>query len=162
MTIQAQYWVHGVDRRPGECVLTLTDTAEIGQFVTALFPDSVSDAILTHERRPRVETVIPDGAAFLTVPDHSLIVGVHGNRARLSYRGHDGHGPEPVHLFSHGDFARPGTDDFPPNSEVSLKTLTEALIEFLATAKRPTCLTWQPVPTAEFSRPASRVRPSNA
>lgn len=113
--------------------------------------DEVSDALLAHTRRPRVETLIPDDEdpeTFLTVPDHSMIVGIHGDRGALSYQGNDGHSTEPVHLYSHGDGPEQPvlyeTDEFPPHCEVAINTITEALVVFLQTAKRPVTQTWQP------------------
>lgn len=151
MTIQAQYWVHAPDRPPAEQVAELATPEQVHEFVTLLSSDTVSDALLTHTRRPRVETLIPDEddpEAFLTVPDHSVIVGVHGDRGALSYQGNDGHGTETIHLYSHGDGPEQPviyeTDEFPPHCEVPTATLVEALVEFLQTAKRPLTLGWQP------------------
>jgi len=142
VAIQAQYWVHDPGRPAAEHVTRLTDATEIEHFVTVLAGNRVSDAILTHERRPLVPTAIPG----VRVPDHSLIMGVRGDRATLSYRGHDGHSTSPVHLFSHGDgdLAPDLFDDFPPDREIPRAALLPALLEFLHTANRPTCVKWQP------------------
>ncbi|MGI8310748.1 MULTISPECIES: Imm1 family immunity protein [Saccharopolyspora] len=151
MTIQAQYWAYEPDQPPAEHVAELATPEQVREFVTLLSSDQVSDALLTHTQRPRMETLIPDEDdpdAFLTVPDHSVIAGVHGDRGALSYQGNDGHGTEPVHLYSHGDGPeRPvlyETDEFPPHCEVTIDAIAEALIAFLRTAKRPATLTWQP------------------
>lgn len=151
MTIQAQYWVHEPDRPPVEHVIELATPGQVREFVALLSSAAVSDALLTHARRPRMETLIPDEDnpnAFLTVPDHSVIVGVHADRGALSYQGNDGHSPDPVHLYSHGDGPeRPvlyETAEFPSHCEVSTHTLVEALVEFLRTAKRPLTSSWQP------------------
>ncbi len=151
MTIQTQYWVHEPDQPPAEHVGELATPEQVREFVMLLASDLVSDALLTHSQRPRVETLIPDEDdpdAFLTVSDHSVIAGVHGDRGALSYRGNDGHSAEPVHLYSHGDSPEQPviyeTDEFPPHCEVSTDTLVEALVEFLQTAKRPVTLSWQP------------------
>ena len=81
------------------------------------------------------------------MPDHSLIVGIHGEHGALSYQGNDGHGIDPVHLYSHGNgpemAALYETDEFPPHCEVEIDTITEALVAFLQTAKRPVTLAWQ-------------------
>lgn len=130
----------------------LATPEQVREFVTLLSSDRVSDALLTHTQRPRMETLIPDEdnpEAFLTVPDHSVIVGVHGDRGALSYQGNDGHSTEPVHLYSHGDDGPEQpvvyeTDEFPPHCEVTRDALVEALVEFLQTATRPVTLSWQP------------------
>ncbi|WP_190815697.1 Imm1 family immunity protein [Saccharopolyspora pogona] len=134
-----------------EHVAELATPEQVREFVTLLSSDKVNDAILTHTERPRVETLIPDEDdpnTFLTVPDHSVIVGVHGDRGALSYQGNDGHGTEPVHFYSRGDGPEQPvlyeTDEFPPRCEVTIDTIRKALIEFLRTAKRPVTLTWQP------------------
>jgi hypothetical protein len=86
--------------------------------------------------------------AFLMMPDHSVIVGVHGDCGALSYRGRDGYAAEPVHLYSDGDGPDQPvlyeTDEFPPRCEVPVSTLARALAEFLQTAKRPVQVEWQP------------------
>jgi hypothetical protein len=56
VTIQAQYWVHEPDQAPVEQVTTLSTPADVERFVTTLSGDTVSDAILTHDQRPRFET----------------------------------------------------------------------------------------------------------
>lgn len=151
MTIQAQYWVHEPGQPPAERVTELATPEHVREFVTLLSGETVSDALLTHNQRPRMETLIPDEddpEAFLTVPDHSVIIGVHGDRGALSYQGNDGHGTEPVHLYSHGDSPEQPviyeTDEFPPRCEVPTDSLVEALLEFLQTATRPLTLGWQP------------------
>lgn len=67
--------------------------------------------------------------------------------AALSYQGNDGHGAEPVDLYSPGDGPELPvlyeTDEC-PRSEVTTDTLVEALVESLQTAKRPVALSWQP------------------
>lgn len=150
MTLQAQYWVHEPGQPPVEKVAELTTSGEVRAFVAVLAEDTVSDAILTHLSRPRVDTAIPDDdepGGYLTMPDHSIIVGVHGTRGALSYRGDDGHGSKPVHLYSHGDGPDQPvlyeTDEFPPDCEVPVEAVVDALIEFLDTSKRPLNLTWQ-------------------
>lgn len=150
MTIQAQYWVHEPDQPPAEHVTELATPEQVREFVTQLASDQVSDALLTHTQRPRMDTLIPDEDdpdAFLTVPDHSVIVGVHGDRGALSYQGNDGHDTEPVHLYSHGESPEYPvlyeTDEFPPYCEIPTDALVEALVEFLQTAKRPVALSWQ-------------------
>lgn len=151
MTIHAQYWVHESGRAPIERVTTLSSRREVDEFVRTLADERVGDALLTHARRPRVETAIPDEdnpAMMLTVPDHSVIVGVHGNRGALSYQGNDGHVTDPVHLYSQGHGPDHSvlyeTDEFPPDCEVDVTTLANAVGEFLRTAKRPTGIDWQP------------------
>lgn len=150
MTIEAQYWVAEDDQPLAERVAGLATEADVREFVALLSGAHVSDAFLTHSERPRIDTVMPDDSdpdEFLTVPDHSVIVGVHGDRGALSYQGADGRGEEFVHLYSRGDGpAEPvlyETEEFPPDCEVPLGTIVEALVEFLETAKRPTSLTWQ-------------------
>ena len=151
MTIQAQYWVHEPGQPPVEYVTEMATPEQVREFVTLLSSETVSDALLTHTQRPRVKTLIPDETdsdGFLTVPDHSVIVGVHGDRGALSYQGNDGHSAEPVHLYSLGDGPEQPviyeTDEFPPSCEVYLSVLVEALVEFLQTATRPVALDWQP------------------
>lgn len=150
MTIQAQYWVHEPDRPPVEHVADLATPEDVRQFVDLLANEGVSDAILTHSKRPRVDTAIPDendAGTFMTVPDHSVIVGVHGQRGAMSYKGNDGHAAEPVHLYSRGQGpAHPvlyETEEFPPDCEVPTEALVNALVEFLETARRPQALDWQ-------------------
>ncbi|MFE0023887.1 Imm1 family immunity protein [Amycolatopsis sp. NPDC059021] len=151
MTIQVQYWVHTTDQAPVEHVTRLSTPSDVERFAWTLSGDTVSDAIVTHEQRPRIETAIPDDDApgsFLTIPDHSMIVGVHGDRAALSYRGCDGYSTEAVHLYSLGDGPDHPvlyeTDEFPPRCEVPVQAMIQALTEFLHTAKRPTLIAWQP------------------
>lgn len=155
MTIQAQYWAHETDRPPAEKVAHLSTPEQVHEFVTLLASDHVSDAILTHTSRPRFETPIPDEdhpGTYLTVPDHSVIAGIHGERGALSYRGNDGHSDDPVHLYSQGEGAdHPAiyeTDEFPPNCEVPIETIMKALVEFLETGKRPVSIAWQQAPNA--------------
>ncbi|MCR3721168.1 MULTISPECIES: Imm1 family immunity protein [Prauserella salsuginis group] len=150
MTLQAQYWVHQPGQPPVEKVDDLATPDDVRAFMATLAEKTVSDAILTHTARPRVDTAIPDDDApsgYLTVPDHSVIAGIHGDRGALSYRGNDGHGSEPVHLYSHGDGPeRPvlyETDEFPPNCEIPASAVAEALIEFLDSGKRPLNVAWQ-------------------
>ncbi len=150
MTIQAQYWVHEPARPPAERVVHLETDQQVREFVALLAGEHVSDALLTHTRRPRIETAIPDDDApgsFLTVPDHSVIVGIRGQRGALSYKGNDGHTPEPVHLCSHGQGPNHPvlyeTEELPANCEIPAETVADALVEFLATARRPTNLAWQ-------------------
>ncbi|OLT44116.1 hypothetical protein BJF85_20655 [Saccharomonospora sp. CUA-673] len=151
MTLQAQCWVHDAGQPPVEKVAELATSEEVRAFVTTLADETVSDAILTHFSRPRVDTGIPDDDAprgYLTMPDHSVIVGIHGDRGALSYRGNDGRGSDPVHLYSRGDGPDQPvlyeTDEFPPHCEVPIEAVADALIEFLDTAKRPLNLAWQP------------------
>ncbi|MCP2331326.1 MULTISPECIES: Imm1 family immunity protein [Actinoalloteichus] len=150
MTLQAQYWVHEPGQAPVEKVVELATGDDVTAFVTTLAEEVVSDAILTHTARPRVDTAIPDDGApsgYLTMPDHSVIAGIHGARGALSYRGDDGHGSEPVHLYSRGDGPeRPvlyETDEFPPHCEIAVETVADALVEFLDTGKRPLNVAWQ-------------------
>ncbi|EHR60595.1 Imm1 family immunity protein [Saccharomonospora cyanea] len=151
MTLQAQFWVHEQGQPPREQTVELADADDVRAFIKTLADEQVGDALLTHTRRPRVETLIPDEDSpgqFLTTPDHSVIVGVHGRRGAISYRGADGHHAEPVHLYSHGE--EPDhpvvyeTDEFPPRCELPVESVTQALIEFLETAARPLSITWQP------------------
>ncbi|MEU6128287.1 Imm1 family immunity protein [Saccharopolyspora sp. NPDC047091] len=151
MTLQAQYWVHTPDQPPAEHVTELATPEQVREFITRLSSNTVSDALLTHTQRPRMETLIPDEdapGAFLTVPDHYVIAGVHQDRGALSYQGNDGHHTEPVHLYSHGRGPDQPviyeTDEFPPHCEIPTATLGEALVEFLQTATRPLTLNWQP------------------
>lgn len=153
MTIQAQYWIHEPGQAPVEKVTELATPGQVHDFVTLLAGENVSDAILTHNSRPHVDTAIPDDehpSGFLTMPDHSVIAGIHGQRGALSYRGNDGHGSEPVQLYSHGHGPDQPviyeTDEFPPDCELSPDVITEALIEFLETGNRPLAITWQPAP----------------
>lgn len=150
MTIEAQYWVREDVQPLAERVAGLATADEVREFVALLSGAHVSDAFLTHAERPRIDTLMPDESdpdEFLTVPDHSVIVGVHGDRGALSYQGNDGHGEEFVHLYSRGE--GPGepvlyeTEEFPPDCEVPVEVIADALVEFLETAKRPTSLTWQ-------------------
>lgn len=150
MTIQAQYWVHEPDQPPTEHVADLATTEDVREFVDLLTSERVSDAILTHTKRPRVETAIPDEddpSTFVTVPDHSVIVGIHGQRGAMSYKGNDGHAAEPVHLYSRGQGPDEPvlyeTEEFPPDCEVPTDAIVNALIEFLETARRPLGLGWQ-------------------
>lgn len=151
MTLQAQYWIHDPGQPPVEKVAELGSADEVRAFVATLAEETVSDAVVTHTGRPRVDTAIPDDDApggYLTMPDHSVIAGIHGTRGALSYRGADGHGPEPVHLYSRGDGPDQPvlyeTDEFPPNCEIPADAVADALVEFLDTAKRPLNLAWQP------------------
>ncbi|MET7990382.1 Imm1 family immunity protein [Amycolatopsis sp. NPDC005232] len=150
MTIQAQYWVHEPDRPPAEQVAELTTAEDVRDFVTLLADQHISDAILTHTKRPRIETAIPDEndpSAFLTVPDHSAIIGIHGERGAISYKGKDGHSTEPVQLYTRGQGPDQTvlyeTEEFPPDCEVPTGALAEALIEFLETGRRPLSIRWQ-------------------
>ncbi|WP_026454401.1 Imm1 family immunity protein [Saccharomonospora iraqiensis] len=150
MTLQVQYWLHEPGQPPVEKVAELTTGDEVRAFVATLAAETVSDAILTHTTRPRVDTAIPDDERpghYLTMPDHSVIAGIHGERGALSYRGDDGLGTEPVHLYSHGDGPEQPvlyeTDEFPPYCEIPAETIAEALTEFLETGSRPLNITWQ-------------------
>lgn len=150
MTLQAQFWVHEQGQPPRERVVELADPDAVRGFVATLGSENVSDAVLTHTRRPRVETLIPDDdnpGRLLTMPDHSVIVGVHGHRGAISYRGADGHQADPVHLYSRGEEPPTPvlyeTDEFPSRCEIPVEAVTDALIEFLKTAARPLTITWQ-------------------
>ncbi|HEX7658186.1 MAG TPA: Imm1 family immunity protein [Pseudonocardiaceae bacterium] len=149
--ILARYWVHAYDHPPKESLTEFSTPEQVRAFVTLLATDAhVSDAVLVHTGRPRWETKIPDDehpGSFLTVPDHWAIVGVRGQRGAMCYTGDDGCGPEPVDLYSLGR----GPDDeqlfethrFPPDCELPIEDITEALVEFLETAKRPLSIPWQ-------------------
>ncbi|PXY28440.1 Imm1 family immunity protein [Prauserella muralis] len=150
MPLQAELWTQERGRPPREQVMDLADAEGVRAFVATLAHEQVGDAILTHTGRPRVETLIPDDenpGECLTMPDHSVIVGVHGDRGAISYRGADGHGAGPVQLYSHGE--EPDhpvmyeTDEFSPNCELPVNVITQTLIEFLETAKRPLTIGWQ-------------------
>ncbi|PRX50863.1 immunity protein Imm1 of predicted polymorphic toxin system [Prauserella shujinwangii] len=130
--------------------MDLAAAEDVRTFVAMLAHGQVGGAILTHTGRPRVETLIPDDAnpgERLTMPDHSVIVGVRGDRGAISCRGADGHGAESVQLYSHGE--EPDhrvlyeTDEFPPDCELPVNVITQTLIEFLETAKRPLTIGWQ-------------------
>ncbi|ASR34448.1 hypothetical protein BAY61_04970 [Prauserella marina] len=91
VVLHAQYWVHERRCPPVEKVAELATRDQVDAFVALLAGEDVSDAILIHSGRPRFDTAIPDDehpVRFLTMPDHSMNVGIHGGRGALSYHGH--------------------------------------------------------------------------
>jgi hypothetical protein len=131
-------------------VLRLATDDEVDEFLDALASDDASDALVTHTARQQVATLIEDEqhpGRFLTIPDHSVIIGVHGDRGAMSYQGVDDATGEDVRLFSCGDGpeepALYETLEFPPYCEIEISELAKALKEFLDMASYPTCISWQ-------------------
>lgn len=98
------------------------------------------------ERAPILMEVHISGDPY----SQGLDVGVDGDRGALRYSGRDW----PEGIYSTGDgpvdgeplryFYMDSDTEFPPNANVPLATVREAIREFLATdGARPTCVEWQ-------------------
>jgi hypothetical protein len=115
--------------------LLVRDEQDVDRLVVALARPDASAALITHRGRP---CVVFDGDRL---PDHQVTVAVNGPYGYLTWSDE-----EHPYLVSDGDAGSPAFlahyTEYDAGTGVDLATFRAALVEFLATGRRPTCLAW--------------------
>ena len=134
MTLEVSWKVQETDRTRTEKAI-VSDPADIERLLVALGKDAASDALIYHQQRPRHES--PAGP----MPDHDMSAAASRGWGYLSFVDVD-HGLSSL-------FGEAGSPEYhgehchhPAGSGVRLDSLRDALIEFLNTSQRPTCVRW--------------------
>jgi hypothetical protein len=119
--------------------MLVRDAHDVDHLVEALSQPEASAALIHHHGRPSVEF---EGELM---PDHEVRAAVQGEYGYLTWSDEDlgyavseGKPESPACLADYAEYAA-GTG-------VDLATFRAALIEFLTTGQRPTCLAWRNLP----------------
>jgi hypothetical protein len=125
--------------------LTVNAPEDVDTLLSRLAEPGAGPAVIEHQDR---ELIIDSegllGAPGTTrIPDHDVAAAIHHGYGYLTYA-------DPDHDYStlKGDPSSPEYRseyvDYPAGAGVPVEVLASALKEFLATAQRPTGVTWQP------------------
>ncbi|MEV0676837.1 Imm1 family immunity protein [Actinosynnema sp. NPDC050436] len=138
MSIKATWDVYDPEGSPALDSMEVHAPDDVALLVTRLSGLHVAGGTLVHTKRP--EIVSPYSGEV--VPDHVLQVLVNGGFGYVHF-----HSPEHVSCSPVGDpdsgFHHYEYTDFEAGSGLPLPLFTRLLTEFLATAERPTCVTWR-------------------
>ncbi len=124
--------------------MTVAAPEDVDTLLTRLAEPGAGPAVVEHQDRALItDTEGLLGAPGATeIPDHDVAAAIHQGYGYLTYA-------DPDHDYSTlaGDPASPEYRseyvDYPAGAGVPVEVLAVALKEFLATAKRPTGVTWQ-------------------
>jgi hypothetical protein len=123
------------DRTDDElAVRTASDVAEL---IKALNQPGAGAALLCHQRR---KTVPDDNGG--QVPDHNMTAGVWQGFGYLSYADLD-HEYMTLAGVENSPAYPAQAVEYDAGTGVALELLSSALVQFLETAQRPTCVTWR-------------------
>ncbi|WNV90622.1 Imm1 family immunity protein [Umezawaea sp. Da 62-37] len=124
--------------------MTVTTPEEVDALLTRLAESGAGAAVIEHQER----ALIPDVEGLLgapgevKIPDHDVAAAVSSGFGYLTYADPDqdystlvGEDGSPVYASEYVDY--------PAGSGVRVGVLAEALKEFLATGRRPSCVEWQ-------------------
>jgi len=124
--------------------LTVSTPEDVDTLLSRLADPGAGPAVVEHVDRDLItDTEGLLGAPGATeIPDHDVAVAVHGGFGYLTYA-------DPEHDYStlRGEAGSPELRseyvDYPAGAGVPVEVLAAALKDFLATARRPTCVEWQ-------------------
>jgi hypothetical protein len=125
--------------------MTVSTPEDVDTLLARLAEPGAGPAVIEHQDRELItDTEGLLGAPGTTeIPDHDVAAAVDQGYGYLTYA-------DPEHDYStlRGEPSSPEYRseyvDYPPGAGVPVDLLAAALKEFLATAKRPTCVDWQP------------------
>ncbi|MDQ3576769.1 MAG: Imm1 family immunity protein [Actinomycetota bacterium] len=130
--LDAYYATFRNGRYHAEDTYRVGSSAEVASFVTILASVDTGDA--------KIYRTTDESSQSL--PQELLLAGIRDGRRGAMYFVDDtgefytkGSGPAESAVY--------GEDDFPPECEVPVTSIAQAISEFLTTGKRPTCVKWQ-------------------
>ncbi|GAB3139113.1 hypothetical protein GCM10027290_07670 [Micromonospora sonneratiae] len=117
--------------------MTVHTPDDVDTLIAALGQPGATAALVQHQKRPMVHD-----EDLGEIPDHDMTIGVWQRYGYLSFADLD---HEYMYLDGEPNSPRFAGDytEYPTGSGVSLATLRVALVEFLESAQRPTCVAWQ-------------------
>ncbi|WP_018680673.1 Imm1 family immunity protein [Actinokineospora enzanensis] len=138
MGIHARWEIHDPENLPTNGELVAETPEDVDRLVALLTEPSAEPASVEHLARTRIRS---EWSGEI-VPDHLMWALVQRGYGYLLY-----YSAEHEHCTAVGDAASRAYhydyNDFPAGSGISIELFARAIKEFLATAVRPTCVTWR-------------------
>ncbi len=144
MSFTAVWPIQDPDDTEAADELTVAAPEDVDTLLECLAEPGAGPAVIEHQDRDLLDDTegLLGAPGQTKIPDHDVAAAVHDGYGYLTYA-------DPDHDYSTlaGDPDSPEYRseyvDYPAGAGVPTETLGEALKEFLATAKRPTTVTWQ-------------------